>query len=98
MACGEDHLTAGNGRLPAPAYSDEFATVYLGDCLEVVAKLREHGVEAPLVLMGYMNPFLKYGLERLFAAAPSLTCHVIVRGAALGFSLVLLYLIARSAA
>ncbi len=32
-------------------------------CLESVAKLRKSGVEAPIVLMGYMNPFLHYGLE-----------------------------------
>ncbi len=34
-----------------------------GVCLEVVAKLREGGVEAPLILMGYYNPLLAYGLE-----------------------------------
>jgi len=32
-------------------------------CLDVVAGLRAHGVEAPLVLMGYYNPLLAYGLE-----------------------------------
>jgi tryptophan synthase alpha chain len=32
-------------------------------CLESVTKLRASGIEAPLVLMGYMNPFLRYGLE-----------------------------------
>ncbi len=34
-----------------------------GVCLEVVAKLREGGVEAPLILMGYYNPLLAYGLQ-----------------------------------
>ncbi len=34
-----------------------------GVCLEVVAKLREGGVEAPLIPMGYYNPLLAYGLE-----------------------------------
>src|SRR3990172_1494707 len=33
-------------------------------CLDVVAKLRAQGVEAPIVLMGYYNPLLAYGLER----------------------------------
>jgi len=33
-------------------------------CLDVVARLRAQGVEAPLVLMGYYNPLLAYGLER----------------------------------
>lgn len=32
-------------------------------CLDVVAALRQRGVEAPLVLMGYYNPLLAYGLE-----------------------------------
>lgn len=34
-------------------------------CLEVVAGLRAQGVEAPIVLMGYYNPLLSYGLEEL---------------------------------
>ncbi len=32
-------------------------------CLDVVARLRAQGVEAPIVLMGYYNPLLSYGLE-----------------------------------
>jgi len=32
-------------------------------CLDVAAKLRRLGVEAPLVPMGYYNPMLAYGLE-----------------------------------
>lgn len=32
-------------------------------CLETVGALRGRGVEAPLVLMGYYNPLLAYGLE-----------------------------------
>ncbi len=32
-------------------------------CLDVVAALRRRGVEAPLILMGYYNPLLAYGLE-----------------------------------
>jgi tryptophan synthase alpha chain len=32
--------------------------------LEVVATLRRRGVEAPLIFMGYFNPFLHYGVER----------------------------------
>jgi tryptophan synthase alpha chain len=39
--------------------------VRLSFCLETVASLRERGVRAPLVLMGYFNPFLRYGLRRL---------------------------------
>ena len=33
-------------------------------CLEVLSDLREHGVDAPMIFMGYYNPYLHYGLER----------------------------------
>lgn len=33
-------------------------------CLETVAELRRRGVAAPLLLMGYYNPLLRYGVER----------------------------------
>ncbi len=36
-------------------------------CLETVAALRARGVRAPLVLMGYYNPILRYGLARACA-------------------------------
>jgi tryptophan synthase alpha chain len=39
--------------------------VRLPFCLETVAVLRARGLRAPLVLMGYFNPFLRYGLQRL---------------------------------
>ncbi len=42
--------------------------VTLSDCFEVAAELRRRGTRVPLVLMGYYNPFLAYGLE---AAAES---------------------------
>lgn len=38
--------------------------VRLADCLELVFRLRAAGVSTPLVLMGYYNPILRYGLER----------------------------------
>ncbi len=34
-------------------------------CLEMAQKLREAGVTTPFMLMGYMNPFLAYGIDRL---------------------------------
>jgi tryptophan synthase alpha chain len=40
-------------------------------CLDSVAKLRQSGIEAPLVLMGYMNPFMHYGLESFVKDAAS---------------------------
>ena len=44
--------------------------VRLADCLPLVERLRaERGVEVPLLLMGYYNPMLQYGLERLAADA-----------------------------
>jgi tryptophan synthase alpha chain len=39
--------------------------VRLPFCLETAAALRKRGLRAPLVLMGYFNPFLRYGLQRL---------------------------------
>jgi tryptophan synthase alpha chain len=38
--------------------------VNLPYCLETVAALRARGVRVPLLLMGYYNPLLRYGLER----------------------------------
>ncbi|MBK9713687.1 MAG: tryptophan synthase subunit alpha [Kouleothrix sp.] len=43
--------------------------VRLSFCLETVAALRARGLRAPLVLMGYFNPFLRYGLARVAADA-----------------------------
>jgi len=43
--------------------------VTLADCLEVAAELRRRRVAIPLVLMGYYNPFLSYGLEEVAAGA-----------------------------
>jgi tryptophan synthase alpha chain len=40
-------------------------------CLEVAEKLREGGVEAPLVFMGYFNPLLAYGIEAFTRDAAS---------------------------
>ena len=39
--------------------------VTLARCLEVSRALRERGVTLPIVLMGYYNPLLAYGLERV---------------------------------
>ena len=33
-------------------------------CLETVRQLRERGVTVPLLLMGYLNPVLRYGQQR----------------------------------
>ncbi len=38
-------------------------------CLEAVATLRQRGVEQPLILMGYYNPILAYGIERFVSEA-----------------------------
>jgi tryptophan synthase alpha chain len=37
--------------------------------LDLVAKLRAEGITIPIVLMGYCNPFLAFGIDRLAAAA-----------------------------
>ncbi|TVR73207.1 MAG: tryptophan synthase subunit alpha [Sphaerobacteraceae bacterium] len=36
-------------------------------CMETARQLRQQGVEVPLILMGYYNPVLRYGLERFVA-------------------------------
>lgn len=36
-------------------------------CLETASVLRQRGVEVPLIFMGYVNPMLRYGLERFVA-------------------------------
>ena len=40
-------------------------------CLATVRQLRERGVVAPLLFMGYLNPLLQYGLERFCVDAQS---------------------------
>lgn len=35
--------------------------VNVGTCIKVVKRLRDRAIEAPLILMGYFNPFLQYG-------------------------------------
>ncbi|MGO0061021.1 tryptophan synthase subunit alpha [Brevibacillus fluminis] len=41
--------------------------VSIRDVILLVARLRQAGVEAPLILFTYVNPVLQYGLERFFA-------------------------------
>ncbi|USG63501.1 tryptophan synthase subunit alpha [Brevibacillus ruminantium] len=41
--------------------------VTIKDALNLVERLRQSGLEAPLVLFTYYNPVLQYGVERLFA-------------------------------
>jgi tryptophan synthase alpha chain len=43
--------------------------VRLSFCIETVAALRARGVAAPIVMMGYYNPLLQYGLARFAADA-----------------------------
>lgn len=37
----------------------------LGDCFELARRTRAKGIQTPLLLMGYANPFYQYGPERL---------------------------------
>jgi tryptophan synthase alpha chain len=41
--------------------------VNLAGCIETVATLRARGVAAPMLLMGYYNPLLRYGVARACA-------------------------------
>lgn len=57
---------------PTIQYSTQVALeqgVTLAHCLEMTATLRKHGVEQPLLLMGYYNPILSFGLEHYVARA-----------------------------
>ena len=38
-------------------------------CIDVVRRLRTDGARSPLILMGYFNPFFRYGLERFVGDA-----------------------------
>jgi tryptophan synthase alpha chain len=40
-------------------------------CLDMVRRLRADGVQAPFILMGYYNPFMKYGVEQFVRDAAS---------------------------
>jgi tryptophan synthase len=39
--------------------------VTLDSCIKMIAKARSSGLTVPVVLMGYFNPFLSFGLEKL---------------------------------
>lgn len=41
----------------------------LTDCLQMVGELRQRGMTTPVLLMGYLNPFMAYGLDNLMADA-----------------------------
>ncbi|MBE0698423.1 MAG: tryptophan synthase subunit alpha [Anaerolineaceae bacterium] len=47
-------------------------------CLEAVAVLRARGVEQPLLLMGYINPILAYGIERYAAGAAAVGANGLI--------------------
>jgi tryptophan synthase alpha chain len=38
-------------------------------CLDQVCSLRRQGIDVPFILMGYYNPFLQFGIERLATEA-----------------------------
>lgn len=42
--------------------------ITVDNCLEIIAGLRRSGLELPLILMGYYNPIITYGVE-VFARA-----------------------------
>jgi tryptophan synthase alpha chain len=38
-------------------------------CIEAVRQLREEGIHTPIMLMGYLNPFIAYGYDQLLTDA-----------------------------
>ena len=49
--------------IQAASYRAVQAGVNARTCIDVVARLREAGVELPLLFMGYYNPILSYGID-----------------------------------
>jgi tryptophan synthase alpha chain len=49
--------------------------VTLANCIAGLATLRQRGVTIPLILMGYINPILSYGLEQFVSDAFSAGAH-----------------------
>lgn len=45
--------------------------INLHDCLSLVSDIRVKNDDTPLILMGYFNPILKYGVEKFLADASS---------------------------
>jgi tryptophan synthase alpha chain len=41
----------------------------VSDCIATIGRLREQGVTVPLLLMGYYNPIVRYGVDRFVADA-----------------------------
>ena len=41
----------------------------VADCLQAVRDLRERGIDQPMLLMGYLNPIMAYGVEAFVQAA-----------------------------
>ena len=49
--------------IQAASYRAVQAGVDARTCIDVVVRLREAGVELPLIFMGYYNPILSYGID-----------------------------------
>jgi tryptophan synthase alpha chain len=49
----------------------------VADCIEAVRQLRSRGVSVPLILMGYVNPILAYGVGRYTRpiSGMGMACH-----------------------
>ncbi|KAL3893037.1 MAG: hypothetical protein SGPRY_014535, partial [Prymnesium sp.] len=45
--------------------------VSLSNCLQITKQARAEGVSVPVILMGYFNPLLAYGLDKLMADCKS---------------------------
>lgn len=75
-ACGADLLEVGvpfsdplaDGPVIQAATQQALANgVTLADCIAIVAALRSRQVRTPALLMGYVNPIMAYGTQRLVA-------------------------------
>jgi tryptophan synthase alpha chain len=57
---------------PSIQYSTQVALenqISVAECIRLVIKLRERGVDQPILFMGYMNPILAFGVNRFVEQA-----------------------------
>lgn len=98
---------------PTIQYSTQTALeqgINLSACLELVANLRRRGVHQPLLLMGYYNPILAFGVERFAQEASRVGADGLIvpdlpleeaselESACLGYGLALVHLLAPTSA
>ena len=52
--------------------------ITIRDCFELVRTIRKRGIQQPILLMGYFNPILAYGLEEFIAEAAAVEAEGLI--------------------